>query len=57
MHTCFLMFAVAVMADLGLKHLGVTECRFVPTHVNNLANEFQRYTNYNSAMLTNYSQQ
>ena len=52
--TCSLNLAGAVMADLALKYLGVNECEFIPAHVNNLANEFRCYVNYNSTMLRKF---
>jgi len=36
----------AVMAQLAEELLGVKECSFRPTHVNNLANEFRCYANF-----------
>jgi len=36
----------AVMAELAEELLGVKECDFRPSHVNNLANEFRCYANY-----------
>jgi len=39
------------MAELAEKLLGVKECDFRPSHVNNLANEFRCYTNYTTTSL------
>lgn len=36
----------SVMAELAEQLLGVKECSFRPSHVNNLANEFRCYSNY-----------
>ena len=38
----------AVMEDVAKQVLDVTPCKFVPKHVNNLANEFLCYLNYKS---------
>jgi len=41
----------AVMAELAEELLGVKECEFRPSHVNNLANEFRCYANYKTTSL------
>lgn len=37
----------AVMADLAERILEVKKCDFIPSHKNNLANEFYCYSNFN----------
>ncbi|KAI0243037.1 EEF1A lysine methyltransferase 1 [Lamellibrachia satsuma] len=41
----------AVMEEEAKRLLGLTKCKFVPVHSNNLANEFLCYTNYSSTLL------
>ncbi|KAM9172136.1 LOW QUALITY PROTEIN: EEF1A lysine methyltransferase 1 [Pangshura tecta] len=40
----------AVMEEQAAKHLGVKMCNFTPKHVQNLANEFRCYVNYDSGL-------
>jgi len=39
------------MAELAEQLLGVKDCGFRPSHVNNLANEFRCYANYTTSVI------
>ncbi len=47
---CF-NFVGAIMKELAERLLGTKECKFIPKHTNNLANEFRCYTNFKTKHL------
>ena len=39
------------MKDLANRLLGVDECKYIPKHTKNLANEFRCYANFETKLL------